>query len=122
MPRVTFEEVKAFTLRELWDVPNGLTEQTTLAHDLGVAGLDGKEFMEKYAVRFGVSLDGFDWIVYFGPEGLGIGAPLGLVAYLRRRYVQRKPARTLVGLPELTLGHLVACANAGRWHTPADAG
>jgi Protein of unknown function (DUF1493) len=118
MPQVTFEEVKAFTLRELWETPDGLTEQTSLAHDVGIAGLDGKEFIEKYAIRFGVSLEGFDWIVYFGPEGVGIGAPLGLVVFLWRRYVQRIPARTLVGLPELTLGHLVECANNGRWHTP----
>jgi hypothetical protein len=121
MPRVTFEEVKAFTLRELWDLPNGLAEQTSLAHDFGIAGLDGKEFMENYATRFGVSLEGFDWIVHFGPEGLGIGAPVGLVVFLWRRYVQRIPARNLVGFPELTLGHLVKCANDGRWHTPRQA-
>lgn len=119
MQRVTFEEIKAFTLEELWELPIEVTQRTALAHDFGVAGLDGKEFMENYAARFGVSLNGFDWVVYFGPEGVGIGLPRGLVTYCWRRYIQGIPARDLVGLPEITLGHLVECANRGMWQRPA---
>lgn len=118
MGRVTFEEVRAFTLSELWELPTEVTEQTALAHDFGVAGLDGKEFMEKFATQFGVRLDDFDWVEYFGAEGLSPIFPIGLAVYLWQRYVQRVPARDLEGLPELTLGHLVECANSGRWQSP----
>lgn len=121
MDRVTFEEIRAFTLAELWELPIEVTPKTALAHDFGIAGLDGKEFMEKYAARFGVSLDDFDWVEYFGPEGSGVGAPLGLASYLWRRFMQRVPARDLVGLPELTLEHLVECANSGKWQIAARA-
>lgn len=121
MARVTFEELRAFVCEELWDLPNGLTEQTSLAHDLGIAGLDGKDFMEKYGSRFDVSLEGFDWVEFFGAEGLGTGAPVGIVTHLWRRYVRQIPARELVGLPELTLGHLVSCAKEGKWQAPLKA-
>jgi len=121
MSRGTFDEIRAFAIQELWEPPDGVTERTSLAHDFGIAGLDGKEFMEKYAVRFGVDLEGFDWVTYFGPEGVGVGAPAGLITYLWRRFVQRIPRRALVELPELNLGHLVECANSGRWRSPRQA-
>lgn len=116
MSDTTFDEICAFTREELWDIPGGLTEQTALAHDLGIAGLDGKEFMEKYAARFGVSLVGFDWVEYFGPEAVN---PLGFLSYIYRRLIQRMPARQLVLEPEITLRHLLACANNGTWQAPA---
>lgn len=111
MSDTTFEEICAFTREELWDILGGLTEQTALAHDLGVAGLDGKEFMEKYAARFGVSLVGFDWVQYFGPEASN---PLGFLLYIYRRLIRRVPARQLVLESEITLRHLLACANKDR--------
>ncbi len=118
MRQITFDEVRTFTIEELWDLPGGLTEQTSLAHDLRIAGLDGKEFMENYAARFGVRLGDFDWLEYFGAEGLSLAFPIALVAYLWQRCVLRIPERDLVGLPELTLGHLMECANRGEWHRP----
>lgn len=39
-----------------------------LFHDLGVDGDDAKELMDNYADEFNVSLDGFDFNQYFGPE------------------------------------------------------
>jgi hypothetical protein len=118
MRRFTFDEVRAFTIAELWDLPGGLTEQTALAHDLRIGGLDAKEFMEKYASRFDVALGNFDWIKYFGSEGLSPLAPIALVAYLWQRYVRGMSARDLETLPELTLGHLLECANRGHWTPP----
>ncbi len=112
---VTLEHIRSFVEDGLWTLRQPITEHTALAHDFGVAGHDGKEFMEAYAARFGVDLGAFDWVEYFGPEGVN---PLGLVAYLYRRLVRRIPARDLVDLPEITLGHLVVCANRGRWESP----
>ena len=63
MRSVTFEEIRAFTIAELWDLPGGLTEATALAHDIRIGGLDGKLFMEKYATRFDVRMGDFDWIL-----------------------------------------------------------
>lgn len=74
--------------------------------------------MEAYSRRFGVDLEGFDWVEYFGSEGLSVLWPIGALEYLWRLYVQGLSARQLVGLPELTLGHLVDCANTGKWQSP----
>ena len=71
---------------------------------------------EKYAARFGVSLVGFDWVEHFGPEGT---SPIGLFSYMYERVIRRTPARELVEEPEITLGHLVKCANSGAWESSA---
>jgi hypothetical protein len=116
MSAVTLEHVTSFAVEQLWSPRKPASEHTALAHDFGVAGHDGKEFMEAYASRFDVDLSGFDWLRYFGPE-VG-GNPFGLLAYLYKRLVRGNPARQLVGLPEITLGHLVLCANLGKWQSP----
>lgn len=117
MNAVTLEHIKSFAVEQLWSLRHPLTEHTALAHDFGVAGHDGKEFMEAYASRFGVDLGQFDWLEYFGPEAGG--NPLGLASYLYQRFVRGVPARQPVGLPEISLGHLVLCANLGKWQPPS---
>lgn len=117
MSAITFEQIKSFAVEQLWSPRSPLSERTALAHDFGVAGHDGKEFMEAYSSRFSVDLGAFDWLEYFGPEAGG--NPFGLFAYLYQRYVRGIPARQLVGLPEITLGHLVLCANLGKWQRPS---
>jgi hypothetical protein len=73
--------------------------------------------MEKFAARFAVDLGAFDWVEYFGAE---VGpTPLSLVRYWYRRSVLGIPARELLELPEISLAHLVKCANQGRWEAPA---
>jgi hypothetical protein len=117
MNTATLDHIKSFTIEQLWSLPLPLTEHTALAHDFGIAGHDGKEFMEAYALRFGVALGVFDWLEYFGPEEGG--NPFGLVSYLFHRFVRGVPARKLLGLPEISLGHLVLCANLGKWQPPS---
>jgi hypothetical protein len=116
MSAITFEHINAFTVEQLWSPRGPTSEHTALAHDFGVAGHDGKEFMEAYASRFNVDLNGFDWLQYFGSEGGG--NPFGLFSYVYKRFIRGIPSRQLVGLPEITLGHLVLCANLGKWQTP----
>jgi hypothetical protein len=118
MDSVTLEEIKAFTAGELWPLEEPLTGATALAHDFGLAGHDGRDFMEAFALRFGVRMDGFDWVEYFGTEAAG--CPLGLLVWLYRRFVHGIPARELTGLLEITLDHLHRCARAGRWEAPAN--
>ena len=117
MSRFSFEDIRAFSVAELWDLRTAITERTALAHDFQVAGLDGQEFMAAYAQKFDVNMKDFDWIEYFGPEAGG--NPLGPPLYLWQRYIRGIPARDLLDLPELTLGHLVECANEGQWKRPA---
>jgi Protein of unknown function (DUF1493) len=118
MNALTLEDIKAFAAGELWTLQQPLTGATALAHDFGLAGHDGRDFMEAYALRFGVVMDGFDWVEYFGPES--VGCPLGLLVWLYRRFVVGVPARHLTGLAEITLDHLHRCARAGRWEAPAN--
>jgi hypothetical protein len=40
-----------------------------LASDLGIAGDDGVEIMDKFAKTFSVDLTGLDCVEYFGEEG-----------------------------------------------------
>lgn len=112
---VTFEDVRKFTVSELWPLKHGEYESSCLAHDFRIAGEDGKEFMEAFSIRFKVSLAGFHWEQYFGPEAAN---PLGLARYFYMRLIKGKAARELTDLPELSLGHLVNCANAGKWIEP----
>lgn len=117
MNAALFDDIKLFTVSELGLSHPSVTEHTALAHDLGVAGLDGKEFMEAFASKFRVELGAFDWLEYFGAEARG--NPLGLFGYLYKGFVRGIPSRHLVGLPEITLGNLVLCANLGKWQRPS---
>ena len=56
-----------------------LTLATTLVGDLGVDGDDGWDLVESFGEKFEVDLSTFRGDEHFGPEGLSIFAPLGLV-------------------------------------------
>ena len=116
MSNITFKEIRDYTEAKLWALNKEATDQTCLVHDYGVGGLDGLEFMEEFSKSFDVELSGFDWLKYFGPEASA--NPFGLLAYLFKRFIKRVPARELVDLPELTLGHLTICANNKKWSEP----
>jgi acyl carrier protein len=45
------------------------TDEASLFHDLGVDGDDAVELLAEFSKKFGVSLDGFDFVEYFGVEG-----------------------------------------------------
>lgn len=48
--------------------PSSVNLGTRINTDLGVAGLDGKEFMEDFGAKYGVDLVDFDFVGYFGDE------------------------------------------------------
>ena len=119
MNKITFEAIKDFTVSELWELDKTITRDTAIAHDFEIAGMDGMEFMNEYSKKFSVSLEGFDWVEYFGPETGG--NPFSIFSYLYKRFIKKIPSRELVNLPELTIEHLMRCANEKRWSAPNEA-
>ncbi len=117
MKKITFEEIKDFTIVQLSISKNEIiTETTCLAHDLGVAGDDGFEYMIDFSKQFKMSLEDFDSIEYFGNEDSG--SIIFMFTYLYARFIKKTPARDLVDLPELSLGHLLICASLEKWIKP----
>ena len=117
MKKITFEEIKNFTIVQLSiSKKEIITEATCLAHDLGVAGDDGYEYMIEFSKQFKMSLEDFDSIEYFGNEDGG--SIISMFAYLHARFIKKIPAKDLVDLPELSLGHLLTCASLGKWIKP----
>ncbi len=45
-----------------------ITDEASLFHDLGMAGLDGAELLEEIGARFDIDLSRVDWVRYFGAE------------------------------------------------------
>jgi hypothetical protein len=78
---------------------------TSLFHDLGVAGRDGDKFMLEFANLFGVSLDGFDSVEYFGSEA----EPLLPWLWARAR------GKPVPSPKRLEVIDLVQCARRGYW-------
>ena len=118
MGSVRLDDVIEFSEAELGKLGKPISGQTALAHDFTISGLDGKEFMDSFAAKFQVSLENFDWVEYFGAESVSLFAPFCSLPYLYKRYVMKIPAREFVDLPEITLNHLVLCANSGKWEAP----
>ncbi len=118
MDKYRLEDIVSFTEDRLWSLKNRATEFSCLAHDYNIAGLDGRDFMLDYAHVFELDIGDLDWVTYFGEE-VG-GNPFGLIEYVCNRFVKRIPARDLIDLPEISLGHLLDCANSGRWKNPLE--
>ena len=93
MDKFSFEDVKQFTVKEIWDLPE-INENTCLVHDFQIAGLDGYDYMNAYSKRFNVDLDGFEWGKYFGPEASA--SPLDIINYFYNRLIKRIPKENLL--------------------------
>ncbi len=78
-----------------------VTRETDLVLDLGLAGDDAFEFMERYAALFGVERGDFDLSNYFEAEGLW------LLPSLRKHKPKMK----------ITLGVLELAAQEGEWRS-----
>ena len=114
MNEITFEEIKNFTIKELSLSHNvEVTEKTCLTHDLGVAGDDGLDYMMSFSKEFKMSLEDFNAIEYFGYEKSA--NILEVFNYLYDRFIKKIPSKDLIKFPRLHLGHLLRCANLGKW-------
>ncbi|NLA20923.1 DUF1493 family protein [Burkholderia cepacia] len=110
----TWERFEAFTRKELGRPLFGgqlnLQPESRLEEDLGVTGLDGVEFIDKWAETFGVDAQGFPYRRYFGPEGQELLSSLIGLFVKRLRPPKRHP---------LTLGMLAEATRRGKWDTDA---
>jgi hypothetical protein len=114
MDETIFNKVRDFTVSELWPIKCKITPDTRIAHDFGVAGLDGYDYMEAFSKKFDVDLTDFNWGYYFGPEQ-GI-SPISLILYLYLKI--RGNRENSCNLPSITIGHLVECVQKGKWFEP----
>lgn len=99
------EEVIEFISSELCVPKSDLKNETSLSHDLGVAGDDGSEFIEHFCDKFQISYDGFDPVEYFGEEASG-NIFLMIFGFFTG-YFERNT-------PRLTVGDLITSVDAGK--------
>lgn len=66
--RNAYLEVKNFLEAEVWN-DEKVNLKTTIENDLGLAGDDNLELLEKFAAKFGLELESFDYCKHFLSEG-----------------------------------------------------
>jgi len=104
------DEVIEFTSSELLVPKSDLKNETSLMHDLGVAGDDGSEFLGKFCEKFAVVIDDdFDPTTYFGEEGSG-----NIFAMIFELITGRFKRNA----PRLTVGDLIASVDTGKLTIP----
>ena len=105
------QQVRKF-VSDFWGVKlERLKPETRLEKDLGMTGLDGLDFLEKFSERFNIDMTECDPSKHFGPEGCN---PLLLLLSLLY-----KPAwmENLDRYP-VTIDHLVRVAETKWWFFP----
>ena len=90
--------------------PARLSDDTALADDLGVAGLDGADLLDAIGREFGIDLSVVDWPEYFGEESAF--DPLGAIW---RQFVMQ---RSQIATPALLISDLLRTVEAGEWCEP----
>ena len=87
---------------------DSIGDDSSLFHDLGIAGDDAAELFDKIHEKFGTRFDGLEFSTFFPDETEAIFYHVAkLFGYRSRK-------------PELTLGHLVRVVEAGAWFAPDD--
>jgi hypothetical protein len=99
------------TQRELGISASKLTPETSLFHDCGVAGLDGKDFMMAFAKEFEVDMGMFRSEDYFGAE-----APLNPFLYLWNHFFESNEIK----IKRLPLRHLLQVTQTKKWFNPSE--
>ncbi|MEM6738460.1 MAG: DUF1493 family protein [Bacteroidota bacterium] len=102
----TFETLEDFIRVELL-YKKPLSRKTRLAEDLGLAGDDGVEFIEKFSEKFEVDFpDDFDYLKYFGPEGID------LIGAIKSAFIKKELRETTI---PITLGQLEEAMVKKEW-------
>jgi acyl carrier protein len=96
--------IKRFTVKQAAVEEEEVTEDASLENDLGVHGNDAVEFIIAFGKEFNVDVSRFMAADYFSPEG-----DIILPAIIRLFTGKKKPKRK-----DLTIGHLMKAAMAGR--------
>lgn len=84
---------------------NKITYESSLLHDLGIAGLDGWELMEKIKSEFGIEMEEEDYLPYFGDEA----------AYNPIRVIIEKIRGADVDIPRLKVSDLLNSIFLKKW-------
>ena len=139
-----FEQVSQFVAKQTAFPLRDISSETSLAHDIGLAGDDAEKFFAAFAKQFDV--DHIDFKKHFGHEAefmwsgfvvavailftLIIGSAFGLsiwlsgplalpviclCLYLIVKKIGAKPKET----DDITVGDLVRAAETGRWPAPS---
>lgn len=93
--------------------PEKLTDDKSLCRDLGIAGADGYDLLDKLSEEYGISWGDFDSIEWFGPE-----AGFNPLAYFRA-VLDGDQVKQLERDRRFTLGHLRQVCERGEWFDPA---
>ncbi len=91
--------------------PDRFSDESSLFHDFGVAGLDGAEVLEAIGRDFGLDMSEVDWSRYFGPE-LPYNPIYHLWCVIRGR-------RLDADIVELRISDLRRSIAEGRWVEPS---
>ncbi|WP_338758682.1 DUF1493 family protein [Massilia sp. METH4] len=88
---------------------------TSLFHDIGVNGDDAADFVDCFSDRFNVSLDGFEFDRYFGPERPGT-----LVEIFQVMFAKIFTSRRRSKFQRLEVIDLIRAAEDGRFMISAN--
>lgn len=103
---VIADAVRAFVATARSTSVEEVSLNKSLFHDLGIDGDDAVELINGFAIRFDVSLDGFDFQKHFGAEAAG-----GPIAFLVELFKKEKSRK----LRRLEIIDLVRAASEGRF-------
>lgn len=87
------------------------TLETRFWWDTGVAGLDAWTFMEEFADRYGVDMEGADQAFDFGDSDVPLADALD-------RLWKRITFRPVPKMNHFTIDHLVEVAHRKKWFVP----
>lgn len=105
MNSTTFKEISDFIVKTVGCDISEISEETRLRKDLGVAGQDGVELMDKFFTQFEIEVEEFNYSNYFEGEGFGI---LDLLRFRRKK------------LLEIRVKDLILIADKGCYPPPND--
>lgn len=95
--------------------------ESRLLRDLGIDGNQARVLLGELAARYDVDLSAFQWQRYFDNEGFDFVEPFLVMA--ARRIDRRFDARWQAALDaerEITVSHLAAAVESGRWFEPEE--
>ena len=96
---------------QIGDTTNQLTDNSSLFHDFGVAGLDGKELLDRIGERFEIDMTEAPWWDCFGEER-AYNPFYHLCCFLKGRRLDHDIIR-------LQISDLKTTIDKGTWHPPA---
>lgn len=114
-----YEEIAALAVRASGVKRDKLTRNSRLLADLDIDGDDAGKFMAAFANDFDVEMEGCFWLRYFDDEGWDMLTPaMVLVGRIVSPGFKQSWDRARDAEREITLGHLVAVAEAKHWIDP----